>query len=155
MSIHHHSRSATACVAALALATCCLPARAAPAPRTLQQAVQAGARSFATDAFGGHGSCIACHSHGGVGPGALPSGSPLPSLQGAAAQFPRWRGGRLVTLDMQIAHCIRGALGGTPPSPDSARMTELVAYLTALSRGRPMGLQLPSIAPPSGHAAAP
>lgn len=143
------SRLGVPLAAALAFGALGLPAFGAPAPDSLKAAVQAGARAFANDNFGGHSTCIACHSHGGFGPGKAPSGAALPSLQGAAARFPQWRGGQLVTLQMQVTRCIQGALGGTPPAPDSARMAELLAYLTALSRGVPMGQQLPEVRPPN------
>jgi thiosulfate dehydrogenase len=130
-----------------------------PPPRTLRQAVDDGAALFAHARFGSTRSytpldgfnprpltCEACHSAGGVGPGHTPSGMTLPSLQGAAARFPQLRGGHVVTLEQQIAHCIAGGLGGQPPAAGSAAMTDLVAYLSALSRGRPFAPQLP--APP-------
>ena len=138
-------------LAVLALGAFGLPAFGSPAPDSLQAAVQAGAHAFANDSFGGHSTCIACHSNGGFGPGKTPSGMALPSLQGAAARFPQWRGGKLVTLQMQVTRCIRGAFGGTPPAPDSARMAELLTYLTALSRGVPMGQQLPELKAPASH----
>ena len=130
-----------------------------PAPRSLRQAVDDGAALFAHARFGSTRSytpldgfdrrpltCESCHSAGGVGPGQTPGGSPLPSLQGAAARFPQLRGGRVVTLEQQIAHCVAGGLGGQPPASGSAAMTDLVAYLGALSRGQPFAPQLP--APP-------
>lgn len=146
------SRTPARLLAALALGACSVSAPAVAAPADLQQAVQAGAHTFATDTFGGRSTCIACHRAGGFGPGKTPSGTPLPSLQGAAARFPQWRNGHVVTLQMQVSRCIRGALGGTPPEADSPRMTELLAYLTALSRGEPMGAQMPELKAPTSSA---
>ncbi len=143
----------------LALATLAPAAVAAdlPTPHSLRQAVDGGAALFSHARFGSTRSytpldgfnrrpltCEACHSGGGVGPGHTPDGSTLPSLQGAAARFPQLRGGRVVTLEQQIAHCIAGGLGGQPPAAGSAAMTDLVAYLSALSRGRPFAPQLPA-----------
>ena len=144
---------------ALAAAATAATAAALPTPHSLRQAVDDGAALFAHARFGSTRSytpldgfnprpltCEACHSAGGVGPGHTPSGMTLPSLQGAAARFPQLRGGHVVTLEQQIAHCIAGGLGGQPPAAGSAAMTDLVAYLSALSRGRPSAPQLP--APP-------
>ncbi len=144
---------------ALAVLAPAAPAATPPTPHSLRQAVDDGAALFAHARFGSTRSympldgldrhaltCIACHSGGGVGPGHTPSGLTLPSLQGAAARYPQVRGGRVVTLEQQIAHCIAGGLGGQPPAAGSAAMTDLVAYLSALSRGAPFAPQLP--APP-------
>ncbi len=143
--------------AALLALTIAGGAGATAVPHSLRQAVHDGAALFAGGRFGStrtyvplngfdrHAlTCQACHSHGGIGPGRTPGGLALPSLQGAAAGYPKLRGGRVVTLEQQIAHCIAGGLGGQPPRAGSADMTDLVAYLSALSRGRAFATQLPA-----------
>jgi thiosulfate dehydrogenase len=152
-----------AAAVAAALAACSkeepAPAPApAPAAALLGDAVRAGARMFAEDHFGSTRTyqpldgfdprpftCEACHAHGGVGPGATVSGQPLPSLVGAAAEFPKGIGGKVFTLDHMINHCV-ASMGGFPPEYDSQDMADLVAYLTALSRGAPLARSLPPAA---------
>lgn len=119
-------------------------ARAADEGReALDAMAQEGARLFATESFGGSGTCETCHLEGGRVPGKLPDGHPIPSLVGAAAHFPRYAARRhqVVTLTTQIANCIRGALHGTPPAYDSREMTALETYLASLARGTVMGGQ--------------
>ncbi len=132
-------------------------AAATAVPHSLRQAVHDGAALFASGRFGStrtytplngfdrHAlTCQACHSDGGIGPGQTPAGVALPSLEGAAAGYPKLRAGRVVTLEQQIGHCIAAGIGGQPPRADSAAMTDLVAYLSALSRGRAFATQLPA-----------
>lgn len=125
-------------------------ATAAARVNSLQQAVQQGAHIFASDSFGGTrtfnsqpATCSACHSNGGKTEGTLPNGVHIPSLIGAAAQFPKFVAGKhaVITLEQQVAHCIRGGLAGTPPAYDSPQMVDLIAYLTSLSKGSVMGKQ--------------
>lgn len=74
--------------------------------------------------------------------GSLPNGAPIPSLVGAAAQFPKLaRTGKVITLEEQVSHCVRGGLAGKPPAFNSPQMVDLIAYLTSLSKGSPMGEQ--------------
>jgi cytochrome c len=120
------------------------PASAQSKPASpLMQAMAQGKRIFEHDKFGGVRTCSACHLNAGTTLGRLPSGSALPSLVGAAAQFPHFnpRRQRIVTLEQQIVHCIKGGLRGNPPAYDSRQMTDLVVYLTALSKGSVMGKQ--------------
>lgn len=109
----------------------------------LREAALHGKEIFNHDRFGGSRTCAACHINGGVTAGRLPGGAKLPSLMGAAAQFPKYnaRAHHVVTLTAQLDHCIRGGLGGTPPAATSAKMTDLIAYLTKLSQGAEMGKQ--------------
>jgi cytochrome c len=109
----------------------------------LMQAVAQGKQIFEHDKFGGVRTCSTCHLNAGTTLGRLPSGATLPSLVGAAAQFPHFnpRRQRIVTLEQQIVHCIKGGLQGKPPAYDSRQMTDLVVYLTALSKGSVMGKQ--------------
>lgn len=123
---------------------------------SIDQAADQGARIFAHDSFGSSRtwipagamdsrpmSCAACHTDGGRTEGVTPAGQHLPSLIGAAARFPRFnpRTGTAQTLQQQIAHCVRGGVGGQPPAANSPAMADLVAYLTRLSKGVPMGRQ--------------
>ncbi len=132
---------------ALGLRAAVEPARArAAAPRpaaSLAQAVAQGKAIFDRNEFGGVRTCSSCHLNGGTTLGRLPNGAKIPSLIGAAAEFPRFKASQhgVVTLEQQIAHCIRGGVQGTPPAPDSPQMTDLVTYLTSLSKGAVMGKQ--------------
>ena len=104
----------------------------------LQTAVAQGKDIFMHPSFGGNGkACNSCHHDGGTGPGALPDGTPLPSLSNAAAIFPRLnKKGKLITLQDQVHNCVAGAIEGTPPAYDSDKMRLLVVYLTSLSQGK-------------------
>lgn len=126
--------SALGCLTALL----CAPAHAAGPPAQLQPAVDQGKEIFMHPSFGGNGkACTSCHHNGGIGHGALPDGTRLPSLSNAAAIFPRFnRKGKLVTIQDQIHNCVAGAIQGTPPAYDSDKMRFLVVYLTSLSQGK-------------------
>ena len=153
----HFPRLVAVLLAALTTAAATAAPMFAPLPaRSLRQAVHDGAELFARGRFGSTRSyvpldgfdrhpltCQSCHSHGGVGPGHTPAGLTLPSLRGAAAGYPKLRGGIVVTLQQQITHCIAAGLGGETPRAGSAAMTDLVAYLSALSRGQPFAPRLP------------
>lgn len=110
---------------------------------SLAQAVTQGRRIFDHDKFGGVRTCSACHINGGTTLGRLPNGTKIPSLMGVAAQFPRFnpKQHRVITLEQQLAHCIRGGLKGKPPAYDSPQMSDLATYLTSLSKGAVMGKQ--------------
>ncbi len=110
---------------------------------SLAQAVAQGKQIFDHDKFGGVRTCSACHTNGGTTLGRLPNGAKIPSLMGVVAQFPRFnpKQHRVVTLEQQLVHCIEGGLQGKAPAYDSAQMTNLVAYLTSLSKGAVMGKQ--------------
>jgi thiosulfate dehydrogenase len=109
----------------------------------LQQAVQRGAELFVHDKFGGVRTCETCHLGGGRAAGKLPNGSPIPSLVGAAAAFPKLdaRQQSVVTLPQQLAGCIAGGVEGRPPPPGSPEMVALETYVTSLSKGAIMGQQ--------------
>jgi thiosulfate dehydrogenase len=141
-------------LAAAALAMACAvadAARAAEAPGSgvaaqvgsLQQAVNEGEDLFTHAHFGGSGTCETCHSNGGRTAGKLPNGLPIPSLAGAAADFPRYaaRSQAVITLSQQMARCIAGALQGKPPAFGSPDMVYLETYVASLSKGAVMGKQ--------------
>lgn len=109
-------------------------ASAAPPASPIEQAAQRGKQLFDHDKFGGVRTCNACHTDSGAG--AL-------SLVGAAAQFPKYnpKAGRVVTLEQQIANCMKHSLGGKPAAADSLQMADITAYLTKLSKGAIMGQQ--------------
>ena len=110
---------------------------------SLAQAVAQGKQIFDHDKFGGVRTCSACHINGGTTLGRLPNGAKIPSLIGVAAQFPRFnpKQHRVITLEQQLVHCIEGGLQGKAPAFDSPPMTDLVTYLTSLSKGAVMGKQ--------------
>jgi len=126
--------SALGCIALSTLSV----AQAADTVTQLQSAAKQGKDIFMHPSFGGNGkACNSCHHDGGTGPGALPDGTPLPSLNNAAAIFPRLnKKGKLVTLQDQVHNCVAGAIEGTPPAYDSDKMRLLVVYLTSLSQGK-------------------
>lgn len=110
---------------------------------TLDQAAARGLRIFNHDTFGGTRTCSTCHSNDGTTMGRLPNGVSIPSLIGVAARFPKYkpRAHRVVTLEQQLVHCIRGGLQGKPPAAGSSQMTDLITYLTKLSKGAVIGKQ--------------
>ena len=137
---HHRMAPRIAGLSALGCFTLliCSAALAAEIPQPLQAAVDQGKEIFMHPSFGGNGkACNSCHRNGGTGPGALPDGTPIPSLSNAAAVFPRLnKKGNLITILDQVHNCIAGAIEGTPPAYDSDKMRLLVSYLTSLAQGK-------------------
>ncbi len=142
----------TSAIAGLALVLA-LPAAAnmkvnsAAADKVLAQAASHGAEMFGHDTFGGHRkmhgvsvTCDTCHMGGGQVAGQLPNGKQIASLVNAAAIFPRYspKLHRVVTLEMQIQHCVKGGLGGRPPAFGSKAMVDMVAYLHSIAKGQPI-----------------
>jgi cytochrome c len=78
----------------------------------------------------------------------MPSGAHIPSLIGAAANYPKFKAKKhaVYTLERQIVHCVRSGIMGKPPGYNSPEMVDLVVYLTALSKGATMGHQMPAVA---------
>src|SRR5579885_1249386 len=78
--------------------------------------------------------CAACH----VDAGLRPRGG---SFVGIAAQFPQWnkRAKRTIALQDRIAECFLYSMNGRPPAYNSREMLAIVAYITYLSRGTPIG----------------
>jgi thiosulfate dehydrogenase len=127
----------------LGLAINAAPAGAAADVSSLQHAVIRGKELFMTATFNGNGRhCNTCHKGGGVDMGKLPNGKTIPSLNNAAAIFPRYDEKRhqVKTLLDQVHQCVKNAIKGRPPAYDSAEMTELVTYVTSLSRGIPIDM---------------
>ena len=78
--------------------------------------------------------CSACH----VNAGTAPHGG---SFVGIAAQFPQWnkRANRTIALQDRLAECFLYSMNGHPPAYNSREMIALVAYITYLSQGTPIG----------------
>lgn len=116
-------------------------ALAAPGTQ-VQEAIGNGAKLFSHESFGGKRTCDACHVNGGKGPGRTPDGRAIPSLENAAAIFPRFnaRAGRILTLQDQIRSCIHGGLQGNPPPEGSNEVVDLLSYVTSLSQGKPIDM---------------
>lgn len=78
--------------------------------------------------------CAACH----VNAGTKARGG---SFVGIAAQFPQWnkRAHRVITLQDRLAECFLYSMNGHPPAYQSREMVAMVAYITDLSRGIPIG----------------
>lgn len=140
-----------------------LPALAAPpenASAAVAQAVRQGAALFASGHFGstlhaplgasaafdsfGDGasqgplmSCESCHSNGGRTRGRVPGGPSIASLVNASAIFPRYRKHHgVVTMGMQIRHCVRAGIHGRAPAYNSPELVDLEAYLGSLAQGQ-------------------
>jgi thiosulfate dehydrogenase len=78
--------------------------------------------------------CAACH----VSAGTKARGG---SFVGIAAQFPQWnkRAHRVIALQDRLAECFLYSMNGHPPAYSSHEMVAMVAYITSLSRGIPIG----------------
>ena len=78
--------------------------------------------------------CSACHVNGGT----KARGG---SFAGIAAQFPQWnkRAKRFIALQDRLAECFLYSMNGHPPAYNSREMLAMVAYITYLSRGTPIG----------------
>lgn len=123
---------------------------ASPASEALKHAVQAGARLFATDTFGGHEqsfqgtrtTCTTCHVDGGRTLGHLPNGKKIPSLVNAVAIFPRYNPHmhKVISLETQIKACVRNGLLGHAPAYGSRTMVDLVSYLGSLAHGQKVAI---------------
>jgi len=112
----------------------------------LAQAIARGKEHFLHDTFGGSGRvCDTCHRGGGMLPGRLPDGRAIPSLNNAAAIFPRVDDDdqTLITLADQVQHCVAGAIKGTPPAAGSDTLNSLVSYVTSLAQGKAIDMGAP------------
>ena len=128
-------------LAALLLASLAAPASALASP--LDDAVAQGKQLFSQPSFGGNGrDCQSCHLSGGTTAGRLPNGKEIPSLNNAAAIFPRYnaRMHKVIQLSDQVRSCIANAIQGTPPDYGSAKLNALVSYVTSLSQGKPIDM---------------
>ncbi|MEK6750153.1 MAG: c-type cytochrome [Pseudomonadota bacterium] len=82
--------------------------------------------------------CQSCHLQEGRKPYAMP-------IWGAFGMYPMFRNKTrsVVTYEQRIQDCFRYSLNGIPPSIDSPEMAALIAYSHWLSRGVPVGVELP------------
>jgi outer membrane protein assembly factor BamB len=109
-----------------------------PEPRSgfKSAAVSRGLDVFTQTHFGTSGlTCSSCHLGAGTLPGEA-HGQVVPPLVGAAALFPKWRDGQILTLDAQINRCLAG-MGAPPLKTDDPRLADLDAYLHWLASAYP------------------
>lgn len=79
-------------------------------------------------------SCTSCHLDEGRRANAAP-------LVGVAARYPRFvdRAAAVVPIEDRVNYCMTRSLAGTKLPHDSREMADIVAYLTYISKGVPMG----------------
>ena len=95
--------------------------------------------------FVGNGlACKNCHLGNGVEVGTEANAGPF---VGVVAGFPQYRSrdGAVNTLEQRINSCFERSLNGQPLPLDHPAMIDMVAYMTWLSQGVPVGTQ------PEGH----
>jgi len=82
--------------------------------------------------------CQSCHLQEGRKPYAMP-------IWGAFGMYPMFRNKTrsVVTYEQRIQDCFRYSMNGIPPAIDSPEMQAMVAYSHWLSRGAPVGVELP------------
>ena len=78
--------------------------------------------------------CSDCHLEAGTKKFGLP-------VFGLYGDFPQWnrRAHRVIALQDRIAECFLYSMNGRPPAYDSKAMIAIVAYISWLSRGVPVG----------------
>jgi len=114
----------------------------------LKKSIAAGMKLFSDKSLGTNNtSCASCHPGGGTVGGkvtAMGMQMPIPSLKGAAATFPKWKMGarKVITLAQMNNGCLQMFMKGKPLSINDQRMADLAAYVTSLSKGRPVYSQL-------------
>jgi thiosulfate dehydrogenase len=83
---------------------------------------------------GGNLNCTSCHLDEGRRPNAAP-------LVGVVARYPRFidRANAVVPIEDRVNYCFTRSLAGTKLPSDSREMADIVAYLTVISRGVPVG----------------
>ena len=87
--------------------------------------------------------CQSCHLQEGRKPYAMP-------MWGAFGMYPMFRNKTrsVVSFEQRIQDCFRFSLNGIAPAIDSPEVQALVAYSHWLSRGAPVGVELPGRALP-------
>lgn len=87
--------------------------------------------------------CQSCHLQEGRKPYAMP-------IWGAFGMYPMFRNKTrsVVTYEQRVQDCFRYSMNGIPPSVDSPEMQAMIAYSHWLSRGAPVGVELPGRALP-------
>lgn len=83
-------------------------------------------------------SCTSCHAGAGLDENSS-------SLVGLSAVYPMYipRSGQIVTLEERINGCMVRSMDGQKFGPDDEDMDAMVAYLTYISEGIPVGADLP------------
>ena len=78
--------------------------------------------------------CQSCHLDDGMRAGAMP-------LVGVYARFPQYRSrsGAVLRLEDRINNCFTRSMNGRPLDPSSTAMRDMVAWLSWISRGYPVG----------------
>jgi thiosulfate dehydrogenase len=91
-------------------------------------------RDSLPDYVGGNLNCVSCHLDEGRRPNASP-------LVGVTARYPRYvdRVDAVVTIEDRVNYCLTRSLAGTKIPNESREMADIVAYLTVISRGVPIG----------------
>jgi thiosulfate dehydrogenase len=84
--------------------------------------------------------CNSCHLEGGRKDYAA-------KLAGVAARFPKFmpRTGAVIPLQDRVNYCFTRSLAGNRLPTDSEEMVDMMAYLTWLSKGVPMGMTVPNV----------
>lgn len=84
--------------------------------------------------------CGSCHLEGGRKDFAA-------KLAGVAARFPKYmpRTGAVIPLQDRVNYCFTRSLAGNRLPTDSREMVSMVAYLTWLSKGVPVGMTVPNV----------
>jgi len=106
-----------------------------------KESMDRGEVAFKDTKLGTNGfSCATCHPGGKTTGGSVPMGAmqmPVPSLQGVAATFPKFKIGNdaVITLADMNNNCIVMFLNGEPLKTDSQKARDLAFYVTAFSQG--------------------
>ena len=84
--------------------------------------------------------CTSCHQNDGTKATSAP-------LTGVHARFPKYlpRSGQIITLADRVNFCMTRSLAGLPLPVDSREMTDILAYLSFISRDVPIGRHLSAI----------
>lgn len=87
---------------------------------------------------GGNLRCTSCHLNDGRTPNAIP-------LIAVQARFPKYmdRTGAVILLADRVNYCFTRSLAGRAIPTNSREMTDILAYLSFLSRGAPAGGHIP------------
>jgi len=108
---------------------------------TQSQSLDHGKDLFASASLGNNGfTCATCHPGGKTTGGQVPMGKmkmAIPSLQGVAANFPKFKPGNdaVITLSEMNNNCVVMFLKGQPITLGSPDARDLAYYITSLSTG--------------------